>query len=270
MGISSPTVPGERSGRSVGFLKRTVLILGGTGEAVRVARRLASRADCDVIISLAGRTRHPTAVPGRTRSGGFGGIEALSAYLTAERVSAVVDATHPYAATISKHARLACDALRVPRVQLRRRAWSPIEGDRWTGVADLEAAPAVVAGSRISPQGCVFLSTGARDLEVFSTLREIRFLVRRVDTPPTPLPLARARVITDRGPFSLENERAIFLEHGVELLVSKNSGGTATYPKLATARALNVPVVMIDRPPPEPGPGVETAEEALHWLAQLF
>ena len=223
-----------------------------------------------MITSLAGRTRHPTAVPGRTRSGGFGGIEALSAYLTAERVSAVVDATHPYAVTISKHARLACDALRVPRVRIRRRAWSPVEGDRWTGVANLEAAAAAVAKAGISPQGCVFLSTGTRDLEVFSALREIRFLVRRVDAPPTPLPLARAQVITGRGPFALENERTLFLEHGVELLVSKNSGGTATYPKLAAARALDVPVIMIDRPAPEPGPGVETAEEALHWLARLF
>ena len=203
------------------------------------------------------------------RSGGFGGIEALSAYLASERVYAVVDATHPYAATISQHARLACDALRVPRVQLRRRAWSPVDGDRWTGVANLDEAAAVVAGVRISAQGCVFLSTGARDLEVFSSLRETRFLVRRVDAPPTPPPLASARVIVGRGPFAVENERTLFLEHGVELVVSKNSGGVATYPKLAAARALDVPVVMVDRPVPEPGAGVETAEEACRWLAQL-
>ncbi len=250
-------------------MKRTVLILGGTGEAVRVARRLASQTEFDAITSLAGRTRHPAAVPGRTRSGGFGGIEALSAYLEAERVSAVVDATHPYAATISRHARLACDALRVPRVQLRRRAWSPVAGDRWTIVADLKAAAAAVAEVRIPPPGCVFLSTGGRDLEVFGPLKQIRFLVRRVDAPPMSLPLARARVITGRGPFALENERTLLLEHGVELLVSKNSGGAATYPKLAAARALGVPVIMIDRPAAEPGPVVETAEEALHWLAQL-
>jgi len=250
-------------------LRRTVLVLGGTGEAVRVARRLASRAEFDVITSLAGRTRHPAAVPGRMRSGGFGGIEALSAYLTVERVSAVVDATHPYAATISKHARLACDALRVPRVRIRRRAWSPADGDQWTGVANLEAAAAAVAEARISPSGCVFLSTGTRDLEVFSALREIRFLVRRVDAPPTPPPLASARVIVGRGPFAVENERTLFLEHGVELLVSRNSGGAATYPKLAAARALEIPVIMVDRPTPEPGPGVETAEEALRWLARL-
>ena len=250
-------------------MRRTVLILGGTGEAMRVARLLAPRAELDAITSLAGRTRRPATVPGRVRSGGFGGIEALSAYLEAEGVSAVVDATHPYAATISKHARLACDALRVPRVQLRRRAWSPVDGDRWTGVASLDAAAAAVAGARISAQGCVFLTTGARDLQVFGSLREVRFLVRLVDPPRTPLPLARARLIVGRGPFAMEHERTLLVEHGVELLVSKNSGGAATYPKIAAARALHVPVVMVDRPDPEPGAGVETAEEAVRWLARI-
>ena len=249
-------------------MRRRVLILGGTGEAVTLARLLESRVELDVITSLAGRTRCPAAVPGRVRTGGFGGVEGLSAWLEAEGVNAVVDATHPYAATISRHARLACDALGIPRIQLWRPAWSPVEGDAWTGVASPDAAADAVAGARISGDGCVFLSTGAGDVRVFSSLREVRFLVRLVDAPRTSLPLAKFDVIVDRGPFAIANERALFLEHGVELLVSKNSGGTATYAKLAAARELRVPVVMIDRPDPEAGDKVETAEEALRRLAR--
>lgn len=249
-------------------MRRRVLILGGTGEAVSLARLLESRAEFDVVTSLAGRTRRPAAVPGRVRTGGFGGVEGLTACLTAEHVDVVVDATHPYAATISNHAKLACDAAGVPRVQLWRPPWSPVDGDEWTGVVSLDAAADAVADARLSAGGSVFLSTGARDVQVFSRLREVRFLVRLVDTPRTPLPLSKFELIVDRGPFAIENERALFLEHGVELLVSKNSGGVATCSKLAAARELGVPVIMVDRPDPEPGARAETAEEVFLWLTQ--
>ena len=249
-------------------MKRRVLILGGTGEAVALARLLEHQAEFDVVTSLAGRTRRPAAVPGRVRTGGFGGVEGLTAYLAAEHVDVVVDATHPYAATISKHAKLSCDVAGVPRVQLWRPAWSPVDGDEWTGVASLDAAADAVADAQLSADGCVFLSTGLRDVRVFSRLREVRFLVRLLDAPRTPLPLSTFELIVDRGPFAIENERALFLERGVELLVSKNSGGAATCSKLAAARQLRVPVVMVDRPDPEPGARAETAEEAFRWLAR--
>ena len=249
-------------------MKRRVLILGGTGEAVALARLLEHQAEFDVVTSLAGRTRNPAAVPGRVRTGGFGGVEGLTAYLAAEHVDVVVDATHPYAATISKHAKLSCDVAGVPRVQLWRPAWSPVDGDEWTGVASLDAAADAVADAQLSADGCVFLSTGLRDVRVFNRLREVRFLVRLVDAPRTPLPLSKFELIVDRGPFAIENERALFLERGVELLVSKNSGGAATCSKLAAARQLRVPVVMVDRPDPEPGARAETAEEAFRWLAR--
>ena len=249
-------------------MRRRVLILGGTGEAVGLARLLESRAEFDVVTSLAGRTRSPAAVPGRVRTGGFGGVEGLTAWLAAEHIDVVVDATHPYAATISHHAKLSCDASGVPRIQLWRPAWSAVDGDEWTGVPSLDAAADAVADARLSADGCVFLSTGVRDVQVFSRLREVRFLVRLVDAPRTPLPLSKSELVVDRGPFAIENERALFLEHGVELLVSKNSGGTATCSKLAAARELGVPVVMIDRPDPEPGARAETVEEVFLWLAQ--
>ncbi len=248
-------------------MRRRVLILGGTGEAAGFARRLEHRAEFDVITSLAGRTRRPAMMPGRVRTGGFGGAEGLSAYLEDEGVRAVVDATHPCAATISRHAARACEARGIPRVQLWRPAWSPVDGDRWTGVATLDAAAGAVAKARVSGDGCVFLSTGARGLAAFAALPACRFLVRLVDAPPAPLPLARSELIAARGPFSVGEERELFLRHRVELLVSRNSGGAATYPKLVAARHLRVPVVMVARPDPEPGDRVETAEEALRWLA---
>ena len=219
-----------------------------------------------MVTSLAGRTRRPAAVAGRVRTGGFGGAEGLSAYLDAEGVDAVVDATHPYAANISRHAARACDVLGVRRVQLRRPAWTPVDGDRWTETASLGAAAEAVANAPVSEAGCVFLSTGAGSLHVFGHLRAIRFLVRLVEAPRTPLPLGRFEVIVGRGPFAAGPERSLFLDHGVELLVSRNSGGAATYPKLVAARELRIPVIMIKRPDPEAGPRVENAEEAFRWL----
>lgn len=221
-----------------------------------------------MVTSLAGRTRRPAAVAGRVRTGGFGGAEGLSAYLDAEGVEAVVDATHPYAANISRHAARACSALGIPRVQLRRPAWTSIDGDRWVEAASFGAAAEAVASAPVSEAGCVFLSTGARDLRVFGRLSAIRFLVRLVDVPRTPLPPGRFEVIVGRGPFAVGSERALFLDHGVELLVSRNSGGEATCAKLVAARELRIPVIMIKRPDPETGPRVETAEEAFRWLIE--
>ena len=250
-------------------MKLRILILGGTGEAVRLARLLEARTEFDVVTSLAGRTRRPAAVPGRVRTGGFGGVEGLSAYLASERVDAVVDATHPFAEAISRHAACACGALGIPRVQLWRPAWSPLEGDRWLRVATPGAAAEAVAEAPVSENGCVFLSTGARDAQVYGSLPTVRFLVRLVDAPSTPLPLARCELVVARGPFAVADERKLFREHAVELLVSKNSGGAATYPKLVAARELGIPVVMLDRPDPVPeGRRVETVEEALDWLVR--
>ena len=250
-------------------MTRRVLILGGTGEAVHLARLLEHQAEFDVVTSLAGRTRRPAAVPGRVRTGGFGGVEGLVAWLDTERVDALVDATHPYAATISRHAAQACDVRDVPRLQLWRPAWAPVVGDKWTEVPHLDAAADAVANAEVPADGCVFLTTGARDIEAFRRLRAIRFLVRLVDAPQPPLPLARCDVIVDRGPFAVESERALFVEHRVALLVSKNSGGAATCAKLAAARELGVPVIMVRRPEPEPGTRVATAEEAVRWLARM-
>lgn len=237
-----------------------VLILGGTEEARRLAEAAALR--FEVVVSLAGRTRAPQASPGRVRIGGFGGARGLAQFLADERIEAVVDATHPFAARISAHAYDACLNLSLPRLQLMRPPWRPHAGDAWLSVGDAAAAAAVLP--RIGRTA--FLTVGRQELAAFAEVSGVRFVVRLIEPPPEPLPLPEAEVVIGRPPFTQEAERALIAAHGIDVLVSKNSGGTATIAKLQAARAAKIKMVMIDRPPPEPGPQVETVEQALAWL----
>ena len=238
------------------------LILGGTGEAVALARRLAADARLSVVTSLAGRTRRPTLPPGELRRGGFGGPEGLADYLAGEAIDLVIDATHPYAAAISRHAATACAAAGVPRLRLERPPWKPQDGDRWTLVPDMAAAARAVPalGRR------VFLTVGRQELAAFAALSETWFLARAIELPEGPAPLPHCILIQARGPFDEAAEADLLRKHGIDLLVSKNSGGAATYPKIAAARRLNLPVLMVARPPAPPGDSVAGEEEALAWI----
>lgn len=239
-----------------------LLILGGTGEAAALAHRLSRIETLDVVTSLAGRTRAPAAVPGKTRTGGFGGAEGLARYLSEKSVDLVVDATHPYAARISENAALACAAVRVPRLMLSRPAWSEQPKDRWVRVPDARTAARVLPdmGRR------VFLSTGRQDLTPFAGLPGLWFLVRLVEAPPEPVPIDNGELILGRGPFAVEDEVALLREHGIDVVVSKNSGGQATYGKIQAARQLGLPVVMIDRPSVPKGDIVYSVDEAATWV----
>ncbi|MFQ5775635.1 MAG: cobalt-precorrin-6A reductase [Kiloniellaceae bacterium] len=239
-----------------------ILILGGTGEAAALAMRLARHPDLAVITSLAGRTRAPPALPGEVRRGGFGGPAGLARFLRERAIELVVDATHPFAAAISDNAAEACRAAGVPRLMLARPAWRPQPNDRWIRVADPEAAAAALPelGRR------VFLSTGRRDLEAFSALPGIWFLVRLIDEPDSPLPLDDYTLVLGRGPFPTEQEIALMQEHGIAVLVSKNSGGLATYGKIEAARRLGLPVVMIERPDLPESERVRSVDEAAAWV----
>ena len=239
-----------------------VLILGGTGEAAALARSLAEEARVAVTTSLAGRTRAPAALPGRVRSGGFGGPEALAEYLKAEAVDLVVDATHPFAARITANAAKACRAAGVPRLLLTRPAWKQQEGDRWTLVQDAESAAAALPGLGRR----AFLGIGRLELAAFAPLDRVWFLVRLIDPPPTPLPLADCKLILARGPFARESETDLLRDHAVEVVVSKNSGGTATYGKIEAARGLGLPVVIIARPDPPESETLESVAEARAWI----
>jgi precorrin-6A/cobalt-precorrin-6A reductase len=242
-----------------------VLLLGGTGEAAALAARLAGDARIDVISSLAGRTRTPADIPGRVRTGGFGGTNGLAKYLAAEKIDLLIDATHPYAATMPHAAAEACAQAGVPRLRLLRPSWPQQQGDSWIAATGLATAAAQLPD--VAKR--VFLTTGQRDLDAFASLADIWFLIRLIE-PPDSIQLEHYRVILDRGPFHAESEIALLREHRIEAVVSKNSGGIATYGKIAAARGLGLPVIMIERPPQPEGQAVETIDACVSWLhAQL-
>ncbi|WP_409060983.1 cobalt-precorrin-6A reductase [Streptomyces sp. SYP-A7185] len=249
-----------------------VLVLGGTTEARRLAAALAARPGVRVTTSLAGRVTRPAALEGDVRIGGFGGVDGLAAWLREQEADAVVDATHPFAATISEHAVRAAAATGVPAVLLRRPGWRPEPGDRWHDAASLADAAALLPalGRR------VFLTTGRLGLAAFADARavpglaELHFLVRSVEEPEPPLP-RHTEVLLDRGPYTVEGETALLREHRVDVLVTKDSGGAATAAKLTAARALAVPVVVVRRPPPPEGATVLPDEASvLSHLAGVF
>jgi len=222
-----------------------VLILGGTGEARALAAELAARPGVEVTSSLAGRVRDPALPAGAVRIGGFGGVAGLAAYLAAQGIDRLVDATHPFAATISAHAASAADATGVPLVVLRRPGWSVQPGDRWTRVPDIVAAAARAAAL---PSGCIFLTTGRRDLAAFAADEGHAYLVRTVEPPDGATP-PRMTLLLGRGPYPLDGEAGLMREHGVTALVTKDSGGVLTSAKLAAARDRGIGVIMVDRPP---------------------
>ncbi|MBN1093220.1 cobalt-precorrin-6A reductase [Blastococcus sp. TML/M2B] len=236
-----------------------VLVLGGTGEARRLATALVDEG-VPVLSSLAGRVADPVLPPGDVRVGGFGGSDGLAAWLSAHPVQVIVDATHPFAVAMTASAATAAAATGVPLLRLQRPGWTAEPADDWRWVDSLTGAAEAVRGF-----GCVFLTTGRQGLAAFATLTA-HCVVRSVDPPDPPLP-ARTTVVLERGPFSLADELALLREHAVEVLVTKDSGGAMTAAKLTAARELGLPVVVVRRPPLPPGvPVVGTVDEALSWL----
>jgi precorrin-6A/cobalt-precorrin-6A reductase len=239
-----------------------LLILGGTSEARELGERLVGRADLAVTISLAGRTARPAAQAVAVRVGGFGGASGLAAYLRAHRIDALIDATHPFAVTISAHAAAAAATSSVALIALRRPPWRPVAGDRWVDVVDRDAA----VGATGSPPRRLFLALGRQDLAAFERAPQHTYLVRSVDPVVPPLRIARATYVCARGPFSEADDRALLSAHCIDAVVAKNSGGAATYSKIAAARSLGLEVIMIARPPAPAVPTVETVAEAIAWL----
>jgi len=239
-----------------------ILILGGTTEARVLADRLAGRPGLDVALSLAGRTASPARQKVPVRIGGFGGAAGLADYLVHERIDALIDATHPYASVISANAVEAARKTDVPFVALRRPPWTAIAGDRWTEVRDARAAVEALG----NPSRRAFVALGRQELAPFQDAPQHHYLIRSVDPVAPPLPLPHATYLTGRGPFSEANDRALMTAHRIEVVIAKNSGGAATYGKIAAARALGIAVIMLRRPPPQEGPAVETVKDAIGWL----
>lgn len=238
-----------------------ILILGGTAEARELAAGLHAQGH-HVITSLAGRVARPRLPVGAVRIGGFGGSDALAAWLRTEQITAVVDATHPFAERISASAARAAESVGVPLLRLERPGWSEGPGDRWHWVDDLDQAAARVPalGSR------ALLTTGRQGLAAFAGVRDAWFLIRCVDRPDGPLP-PRCEILLARGPYTLAGELSLVADHDIDVVVTKDSGGDHTRPKLDAARARELPVVVVRR---APRPAVETVAgvgEALAWVA---
>jgi precorrin-6A/cobalt-precorrin-6A reductase len=231
-----------------------ILILGGTGEA----RRLAAWLPGEVVSSLAGRVTDPRLPEGEVRIGGFGGVDGLAEWLRANDITAVIDATHPFAAGITANAVAATARVGVPLLVLRRPGWTPEPGDDWRWVDSLAEAAAALPGDR------VLLTTGRQDIGVFAGCPQ-HFVARSVEPPEPPLP-QRLHVLLDRGPFTVDGEVALMREHAIDVLVTKDSGGDQTSAKLVAARRLGIPVVVVRRPPAPAAPTVDTVDAAVDWV----
>jgi precorrin-6A/cobalt-precorrin-6A reductase len=241
----------------------TILVLGGTAEARQLATALVAQG-VDVISSLAGRVSTPNIPAGRVRVGGFGGAGGLANFLRREHASAVVDATHPFAARITKNVVDAASITGTPLIRLERPGWGEHpHAKRWTWVSDSAAARAA-ADSACRP----FLTTGRQSLLDFAAWADRDVLVRLVDLPATSLP-QRWNVILSRGPYSYEDEHAILTEHAIDAILTKDSGGTHTVAKLDAADDLGIPVVIIARPQPAPVPLLRTVAEATAWCRSI-
>ena len=242
-----------------------LLILGGTGEAAALARAAgATFGMClHVTSSLAGRTRNPAALPGLTREGGFGGAAGLARYLADEGVHMVIDATHPFAATISAHGREACDQAGIPRLQLIRPRWRRQKGDHWILVDDAAAAARALADHG----GRALVTIGVKELGPFAGLKGPRCIVRLIEAPAQQMPFD---LITGRGPFTVAAETRLLKDQRIEAVVTKASGGAATRAKITAARALGLPVIMIRRPPEEPGQKARSIRAAVDWIGAII
>jgi precorrin-6A/cobalt-precorrin-6A reductase len=242
-----------------------VLILGGTASARELATELRSRDEHRIIFSFAGRTGEPTLPEASdVRIGGFGGTEGLAAYLRAESIDVLIDATHPFAQAISEHAVGAANAAGVRLLALRRPAWTAEPGDRWTHVANVPDAARHVAA--LPDEGSLFVTTGRSELEAYAQDERHAYLIRTVSKPTGALP-PRHTLVLDRGPYTVEGEAALMARHDVSALVTKNSGGESTEAKLTAARPRNLPVIIVD--PPEPPAGVTSARTVAGILQLL-
>jgi precorrin-6A/cobalt-precorrin-6A reductase len=240
-----------------------LLILGGTSEASALARQVADQPDVAAILSLAGATAEPAPAPIPQRIGGFGGAESLAAFLAREHIDAVVDATHPFASRISANAVAACGATRTPLVVFSRPPWTREPGDRWIEVAAMDDAVPALGTQRKT----VFLTQGRLQLAAFARAPQHRYIVRAIDRPADIDALPDHKLILARGPFTIRDELELMKHEGIEMLVTKNSGGRATYAKIEAARALEIEVIVVRRPPAPEAETLHDLDAVMAWIA---
>jgi precorrin-6A/cobalt-precorrin-6A reductase len=243
---------------------KRVLVLGGTTDALKLVDALCESSRFTPVYSLAGRLKISNTPKCETRVGGFGGIDGLCDYITKERIDAVIDATHPFAARISYNAEQASQRLGLPLLALVRPPWSAVPGDIWHAASDMNAAAEIIhsLGRRI------FLTIGRQEASAFAECTEEYFLIRAIEEPDEPLPPNR-HVLLARGPFQLADELQLLSSSAIDVLVTKNSGGDAAYPKIQAARDLKIPVVMVQRPRASQAASVANLSAVVQWLEDL-
>ena len=220
-----------------------------------------ARARIDAVYSYGGRTRAPADQPLPTRIGGFGGVSGLADYIRRERITHVIDATHPFAAEMSRHAVQACAQTGTPLIALERAPWTRAPGDNWIEVADVTAAAAALPESPAN----VFLAIGRQHIAPFASKPQHTYTLRFVDPPEAPL-LFAADVIVSRGPFTFDGELEMMCARGIAWIVARNSGGDGARAKIDAARMLGLPVIMIERPELPERLRVESVGEIMQWL----
>ncbi|MGR3344175.1 MAG: cobalt-precorrin-6A reductase [Paracoccaceae bacterium] len=240
-----------------------LLLLAGTAEARIVAERLAEM-DIPAIASLAGATKDPADLAIPTRSGGFGGGDAFEAFLDAKPITAILDATHPFAQSITRRTAKIAKRRDLPYLQLVRPEWRAEPGDNWTHIEHEEDA-----AKHVPAAATVFLATGRQSFRHFENLADRRLICRQIDPPDAPFPYPNGSFLIGRPPFSHVDEVALFKRLSIDWLVVKNAGGVASRTKLTAARELAIPVAMIARPASTVGARVETAGQAIDWVRGL-
>jgi precorrin-6A/cobalt-precorrin-6A reductase len=239
-------------------MTKRVLILGGTGDATTLATQAAQIPGIEIINSLAGRTQNPVSPDGAVRIGGFGGADGLADYLHDRSIHLLIDATHPFAAQITWNASIAAAEVGIPFLMLNRPAWEKLPDDRWIEVPDHATAATVLPAQR------VFLTIGRQELSAFAHCSDHWFLMRMIDPPTGNLP--PGEILLARGPFDRVDEKNLLQQFKIGAIVSKNSGGDATYAKIIAAREMKIPVVMVQRPVMPVGEKVTQVEEVLSWI----
>lgn len=245
-------------------MRPTLLILGGTTEATALAHAV-NDAGYSATFSYAGRVAHPKVQPLPTRIGGFGAVDGLVEYLRAHHITHVVDATHPFAAQMSRNAVAACATAGVGLIGLTRPEWSAVDGDHWTHVPDMAAAVAALDRAPCR----VMLAIGKLNLAGFAVHQQHHYLLRLIDEPDAALPFTNCDVVVAKGPFGFGNDLALMGAHQIDLLVSKNAGGTAARAKIDVARELGIEVIMIDRPEVPNRVEVKSIAAVLDWIVQF-
>ncbi len=239
-----------------------ILLLGGTTEASALAQALAGRG-LAATFSYAGRVNNPRTQPLPTRVGGFGGVEGLVRHLRDAAITHLIDATHPFAARMSANAVAATRITGVPLLALTRPPWSPADGDQWQPVADIDAAVAALSG----PPQRILLALGRMHLAAFAAQAQHHYVLRLVDPPAAPIPLPDHHVLVDRGPFNVAGDSALLRQHRITRVVCKNAGGEGARAKLLAARALGLPVLMVQRPALPARTEVHELAAVFDWLA---